>query len=153
MRILLVLAVLPLLAGSESRSTRPPRLEEKRFRLELEVPDQSGIYFTAWADGDGDSSDAIVPHDGSDGKVVRFIRWFVWLDGCTREASETVTPTSARTYDYAYRERPLKCPAGTSHDPGAPTPRDGKVKAFPVDARTPLTPERAWAKNWDTARN
>ena len=147
MRFLLVLLAVPLLAGSDSRPTKLPKLEEKRFRLELKVPDQAGIYFSAWAD-----SDAVIAHDGSNGKVVQFIRWFVWFDGCTWEASETITPTAADRYDYAYRERPISCPAGTSADPNAPTPRDGKVKVFPTDPKRPLTPFKAWAKDWDKSR-
>jgi hypothetical protein len=147
-RALLTLLVLPVLAGSESSPDRGLRPEVERFRLSLTVPRQAGIYFSAWAD-----RDAVIAHDGSNGKQVRFIRWFVWYDGCTWEASETLTPTARDKYDYAYRERPLSCPKGTSHDPGAPTPRDGKVTVHPVEPTTPLTPFTGWAKDWDKPRS
>ena len=153
MRALLVLCALPLLAGSDTRPTKPQKIETKKFRLELTVPDQHGIYFSAWADEHGDRTDAILAHDGSNGKTVQFIRWFVWFDGCTWEASETITPTSADSYTYAYRERPLSCPDGTSADPNAPTPRDGTVKVFPTSSKRPLSTFKAWAKGWDKPRS
>lgn len=147
MRSLLLLVVLPFLVAAESSPGRPQRAEVKRFRLELRVPEQPGIYFSAWAEGD-----AVIDHDGSNGKSVRFIRWFIWYDGCTWEASETITPTAADKYDYAYREVPLSCPAGTTHDPNAPTPRDGKVTVFPTDPNRPLSIFKSWAKGFDKPR-
>jgi hypothetical protein len=151
MRSLLALLVVPFLMGAENPG-HPQQTEIKRYRLELTVPDQAGIYFSAWSDANGKLTDAVISHDGSNGKQVVFIRWFVWYDGCTWEASETITPTAADRYDYAYRERPLSCPAGTSHDPNAATPRDGKVKVFPTKPDRPLSVFKSWAKGWDRPR-
>jgi hypothetical protein len=152
MRSLLLVLVVPFLLGAESNPNRPQRAEIKRYRLELTVPEQHGIYFSAWSDPNGKLTDAILDHDGSDGKTVTFIRWFVWYDGCTWEASETITPTAADKYDYKYRERAISCPAGLTSDPNAETPRDGKVKVFPTDPNRPLTVFKAWAKGWDKQR-
>lgn len=146
-RALLALLALPLLMAAESSPHPPPRVELKRFRLSLTVPPQHGIYFTAWADGD-----AIIDHDGSDGKQVKFVRWFIWYDGCTWEATETLTPTAPDKYDYAYRERILSCPRNTTGDPDAATPRDGKVVVHPTDPSRPLTVVSSWAKDWDKPR-
>ena len=151
MRSLAIVLVVPLLAGAESKPGRPIA-EQKRYKLVLTVPDQAGIYFSAWVDDNNKQTEAVLDHDGSNGKQVRFVRWFVWYDGCTWEASETITPTAADKYDYAYREVPLSCPDGTSHDPNAATPRDGKVVVFPTDPRRPLSVFKSWAKGWDKPR-
>jgi hypothetical protein len=150
MHRLLLLAIVPLLLAAETQP-RPRVAEVKRYRLELTVPYQSGIYFSAWAVGDK-LGDAILDHDGSNGRTVVFKRWFVWYDRCTWEATETITPTAADRYDYAYREAPIRCPEGAVADVDAATPRDGKVKVYPTDPSRKLTPLTAWADGWDQPR-
>lgn len=151
MRRLLLLVVLSLLAGSSSSRQVPTQREIRRYRLVLTVPEQAGIYFSAWAVGDK-LGEAVIGHDGSNGRAITFKRWFVWYDGCTWEATETIKPTAADRYDYAYRERPIRCPPGTSAHADAATPRDGKVKVFPTDPNRKLTPLTAWADGWDKPR-
>ena len=145
MRPLLLLLALPLLAGSSVE--RPPPSKEvtpKKFRLDLHVPDQGGIYFSAWG-----NDEVITDHDGSDGQVVKYRRHYVWSDGCTWEATETLTPKSADRYAYTYRETPLSCPKGSTAATGAVTPRDGHVTVHPIDTTKPNTPLTAWARGWE----
>lgn len=140
-RTAVLVLVLPALLAAESE--RPQRLEEKRYELKIHVPDQSGIYFSAWAKGD-----VITDHDGSDKRVVTYKRRFIWYDSCTWESTETLTPTAPDKYDYAYREVILSCPKGGGPN-GVITPRDGKVTVhkIPPDDR-PLTPLFAWIHDW-----
>ena len=146
-----LLLLTPFLLGST-----PPgghrAVEGKKFRFELRVPDQSGIYFTAWADDAGKRVDVIADHDGSDGKTVVYRRRLIWFDGCTWDASEKLVPTSADHYRYTYREVPVSCPPGASADTGAVTPRDGEVAVFPLQRDEPLTPQFAWVHGWDKPR-
>jgi hypothetical protein len=142
MRRAILLVLLPLLAGS-SEINRPNLTEQKRFRLELHVPDQSGIYFTAWGDGD-----VITDHDASDKRVVTYERRLIWYDDCEWVATEKLTPTAPDRYDYEYRETPVACPKGRQPN-GTTTPRDGKVTVHPADDNKPLTPLIAWARGWD----
>jgi|HubBroStandDraft_6_1064221.scaffolds.fasta_scaffold267997_2 hypothetical protein len=138
-----ILLALPLLAGSTSE--RPPReAGAKKFRLELHVPDQGGIYFSAW---DGDP--VIADHDASDGKTVTYRRRYVWGDRCTWEATETLVPTARDRYAYTYRERPQSCPTGAIADTEATTPRDGNVTVHPTNLTKPNTPLVAWARGWE----
>src|SRR6266513_2977603 len=109
-RALWLVSVVPLLLGASERA--PQRLEIRKYRLELHVPDQNGIYFTAWSDANGVIGDVISDHDGSDGKTVIYRRRLVWYDRCTWDASEKLTPTAPDHYKYEYRETPVSCPAG-----------------------------------------
>jgi len=141
-----LVAVLPLLAGSTiARPTPEP--PKKHFRLELHVPDQGGIYFSAW---DGDP--VITDHDAGDGQTVTYRRRYVWDDGCTWEATETLVPKTRERYDYTYRERPLACPKGATAETYATTPRDGSVTVHPTDLNKPNTPLLAWARGWEQRR-
>ncbi len=140
MRPLLLALLVPLLLGAESGRPRPPEI--KRFHLKRHAPQQSGIYFTAWADGD-----VVTDRDGSDGQTVVYRRRFVWYDGCTWESSETLKPTAKDRYDYRYREVPLECPKGTSPS-GITTPLDGHVTVHPANDDRPITPLIAWVKGW-----
>jgi hypothetical protein len=145
MRAVVLVVALPLLAGSSIE--RPPPSKEvtpKKFRLDLHVPDQGGIYFSAWG-----NDEVITDHDGSDGQVVKYRRKYVWSDGCTWEATETLTPKSADRYTYRYREAPLSCPKGATADTGATTPRDGTVSVHEIDSTKPNTPLTAWARGWE----
>ncbi|HEY1817529.1 MAG TPA: hypothetical protein VGG74_34555 [Kofleriaceae bacterium] len=146
MRTAWVVVALPLLAAStiDRPQSEPPA---KKFRLDLHVPDQGGIYFSAW-DGDPVISD----HDASDGRTVTYRRRYVWDDRCTWEATETLVPKARDRYDYSYRERPVSCPAGATAETFATTPRDGSVTVHPTDLAKPLTPLVAWARGWEHAR-
>src|ERR1043165_3467238 len=84
----------------------------RRFHLKRHVPDQAGIYFTAWADGD-----VVTDRDASDGQTVVYRRLLVWYDDCTWEASETLPPVAKDRYSYKYRETPVS--------PQAARPRSG----------------------------
>jgi hypothetical protein len=151
-RFTLLTLLTPLLLGSFESPGRAPRLELRRFRLELHVPDQPGLYFTAWSDDAGNRVDVITDHDGADGKTVVYRRRLIWFDGCTWDASEELVPTSADHYTYQYREAPVSCPSGTHADVGAVTPRDGDVTVRRLDHDAPLTPLFAWAHGWDRPR-
>jgi hypothetical protein len=144
-RFLFVLVV-PLLAGSTGTQRPSPELR-KKFRLDLHEEERGGIFFSAWGD-----EDVITDHDGSDGKVVKYKRRYIWFDGCTWEATETLKPTAADRYHYTYREAPLSCPKGKTADTGATTPRDGHVTVHPVDTDKPLTPLVAWTRGWEKPR-
>jgi hypothetical protein len=138
---MLVALALPLLAGSTIERPRP---ETQKFRLELHVPAQGGIYFSAW-----DGNPVISDHDASDGKTVTYRRRYMWGDGCTWEASETLVPQGRDRYAYSYRERPLSCPAGAVAETFATTPRDGDVAVHPTNLAKPNTPLLAWARGWE----
>lgn len=145
MPLLLVALVLPLLTDA---STPPPRVSRERgqrFRLDLHVPAQGGIYFSAWAD-----PEVITDHDGADRATVRYRRRYAWYDGCRWEATETLVPTAANRYEYTYREAPLSCPRGAIADTGATTPRDGHVTVHPTEPTKPITPLVAWMRGWRT---
>lgn len=144
MRPLLLVLVLPLLLAAETG--RPRIVDVRRFHLQLHAPKQSGLYFTAWADGD-----VVTDHDGSDGKTVVYRRRLVWYDDCTWESSETLTPIAADRYDYKYREAPIACPAGKSPN-ATTTPLDGEVTVHPAADNRPLTALFAWAKGWERTR-
>ena len=141
--LLLVFVALPLLTDA---SPQPPPTRPEggpRFRLDLHVPAQGGIYFSAWA-----APEVISGHDGSDGATVRYRRRYVWPDGCRWQATETLVPTSAERYEYTYREAPLSCPRGAVADTGATTPRDGFVTVHPTEPSKRITPLLAWMRGW-----
>jgi hypothetical protein len=141
-RSALIALALPLLAGSTIDRPRPETTE--KFQLELHVPDQGGIYFSAW-----DGKPVIAGHDASDGKTVTYQRRYVWGDGCTWEATETLVPQTRDRYAYSYRERPLSCPSGATAETFATTPRDGTVTVHPTKLAKPITPLLAWARGWE----
>jgi len=145
-QLVVVLLALPLLAFTNTPP--PPRSEPaRRFRLELHVPPQGGIYFSAWGD-----PEVIADHDGSDGATVRYRRRYYWYDGCEWEATETLVPAAAARYRYTYREAPASCPPGALPQIGATTPRDGFVTVRPVPPGRPVTPLVAWTQGWETPR-
>jgi len=141
---LLLVLLTPLLLAAESERTRDPEI--RRFHLKLHAPEQGGIYFTAWANGD-----VVADRDASDGQIVVYRRRYVWYDGCTWEASETLKPLERDRYDYKYREVPIECPKGKAPS-GGTTPRDGYVTVHPANDDRPLTPLIAWTKGWERAR-
>ena len=145
--LLIVVLALPLL--QDASLPPPPDLPEggPRFRLELHVPAQGGIYFSAWA-----APEVISDHDGSDQAIVTYRRRYVWTDGCRWEATETLVPTDADRYEYTYREAPLSCPRGAVADTGATTPRDGHVTVHPAEPRKRVTPLVAWMRGWQRHR-
>ena len=146
MRRFALVALLPLLAGSVApvhTPTKPKKDETKRFRLELLVDKgQPGTFFTAWADGD-----AIADHDGSDGKTVTYHRHFYWSDGCRWESTERIIPTSAKRYEYSYREGAVSCPKGKTADPNVT--RSGHIDVHVVETDEAVTPLDAWAAGWE----
>lgn len=146
--LLIVVLVLPLLTEG-STPPPPPRRPESgpRFRLDLHVPPQGGIYFSAWAD-----PEVISDHDGSDGATVQYRRRYLWSDGCRWEATETLVPTAANRYEYTYREAPLSCPRGAAAHTWATTPRDGHVTVHPAEPARRVTPLVAWMRGWRTRR-
>src|SRR5712671_4788733 len=93
MRPLLCLLLLSALMGAGAGKAKPEVI--KKFRLVLHAPEQGGIYFTAWGNGD-----VIAGKDGSDGKPVVYLRRYMWGDGCEWVATETLTPVDAKHYKY-----------------------------------------------------
>jgi hypothetical protein len=144
MRRWLAVLVVPWLLGAE---WHPPREVEqtRRVRLTREITAGAGsVIFTAWAD-----DEVIAGKDASDGQVVTYHRRYVWLDRCTWDAAETLTPRDATHYTYAYREAPLACPEGAQASVGVESPLDGVVTVHPMTGERPLTPLVAWARGWE----
>jgi hypothetical protein len=139
MRRLWMLVLLSVLMGADAGKVKPELV--RRFRLQLHVPDQGGIYFSAW-----DGNDVIRASDASDGKVVVYRRRYHWMDHCNWVATETLTPINARKYKYTYRETPVSCAAGATASTNATTPRDGTVTVHPISDNKPLTPLDAWSR-------
>jgi hypothetical protein len=149
MRSLLPVLLVPLLLGTAGANPKAPEKAPaaKRFLLKLQVPVQSGIYHSAWADGD-----VVTDHDGSDGRTIVYFRKYNWYDGCTWEASETLKPIAKDKYDYQYREVPIECPKDRAPDLNSVTPRDGVATVHPVADDRPLTPKGGWSKDWRRVR-
>ncbi|HEX4421932.1 MAG TPA: hypothetical protein VH165_28665 [Kofleriaceae bacterium] len=146
--------VVPLLLasqafGSQAHPSRPDP-ETGKFRLALEITGGSrgGTFFSAWTD----NQDVITDKDASDQQTVTYHRRYIWLEGCTWDASETLTPIDATHYTYQYRENPVSCPDGARAAVEAVTPRDGKVTVHPTADSRPLTPLVAWTPGWDKPR-
>jgi hypothetical protein len=90
------------------------------FRLALETRSSPVCYYgSAWNDGD-----VFLTHDASDGRVVTLTSRYDFVDGCTWEATETLTP-SGDGYRYRYSERFVACRAGAR--PAAACARTGTV--------------------------
>ena len=101
-----------------------PAATPQSYRLVLDADvDPPCVYGSAWNDGD-----VVMPHDASDGKTIRFTSRYDFADGCTWEATETLTPSESG-YDYAYVEHAVECKKG--HSPGLACPRTGHVTVVP----------------------
>ena len=70
----------------------------------------------------------VVNHDASDGATVVYRSDFEWLDGCTWQSVETLTP-DATGYAYAYDEHLVACPDGLEPN-GIASPMTGHVSAM-----------------------
>jgi hypothetical protein len=108
-----------------ARSPRAPRLSW----LELEVASEASCFYgSAWNDG------PVFVVRGDVASPLVFTRRFAWIDGCTWEATETLTPIGAGTYRYRYVEQPASC----SDSPYPACTREGIVTARPAaDASAP----------------
>jgi hypothetical protein len=144
----LAFVIVPLLLGADAHPGRPPQAETRRFHLKLHAPDHGGIYFSAWTD----HKDVVTDKDASDNQTVTYRRWYIWLDGCVWEATETLTPVDPTHYQYKYREAPQSCPDGANAATGATTPRDGDVTVHPATDDRPITPLTDWSAGWDKPR-
>jgi hypothetical protein len=120
---LLVGGVLAASVGSGPVSLAPS-VEAQSYRLVLDAEvDPPCSYGSAWNDGD-----VVMPHDASDGKTVTFTSRYDFRDGCTWEATETLTPSESG-YDYAYVEHIVECKKHAT--PGLACPRTGHVTVVP----------------------
>jgi hypothetical protein len=126
---------LMMLASAGAFWATRPHEHPHSFLLTLSSENSpSAIYFSAWNDGP-----VVATHDVSDGKTVVYRRNFNWVDGCTWQAVETLTPVGDRYY-YYYAEHFQGCPAG-QEPTGVPTPRGGYVSVTRLDGeRTPTPP-------------
>jgi hypothetical protein len=116
-------AVLAVSIGG-SPASLAPALGGQSYRLVLDTEsDPACVYGSAWNDGD-----VVLPHDASDGKVVRFTSRYDFKDGCTWEATETLTPSESG-YDYEYSEHAVECQRAKR--PGLACPRHGHVTVVP----------------------
>jgi hypothetical protein len=115
-----------LLTAMVASTCPPPGLPSSQsYRLVLETEsDSSCTYGSAWNDGD-----VVLPHDNRDGRTVTMTSRYDFVDGCTWEATEVLTPTPAG-YDYEYTEHPVECRPGATHD-GTACPRRGHVTVVP----------------------
>jgi hypothetical protein len=119
---LLAGGVLAVAVGGSPASLAPAM--GASYRLVLDAPsDPPCVYGSAWNDGD-----VLMSHDASDGKVVRFTSRYNFQDGCTWEATETLTPSEGG-YDYEYREHIVECKRHTTQ--GLACPRSGHVTVVP----------------------
>lgn len=94
------------------------------YRLSLDtVSDPICYYGSAWNDGD-----VFLSHDASDGRPVTLTSRYEFQDGCTWEATETLTPNGSG-YSYDYSEHYVSCRPGAS--PGIACARHGSVTVTP----------------------
>ncbi len=120
---LLLGGVLAVSVGSSLTPLEPP-LGAQSYRLILDTEsDPACVYGSAWNDGD-----LIMPHDASDGKKVTLTSRYDFRDGCTWEATETLTPSEGG-YDYQYTEHAVECQR--DRRPGLACPRRGHVTVVP----------------------
>ena len=116
-------AVLAVSIGG-SPTSLAPALGGQSYRLVLDTEsDPACVYGSAWNDGD-----VVMPHDASDGKTVAFTSRYDFQDGCTWEATETLTPSESG-YDYEYVEHIVECKKDST--PGLACPRKGHVTVVP----------------------
>lgn len=107
------------------------------YRLTLDAPsDPACFYATVFEEG----RFVMMIHDGSDGRPVHFSRQYEWMDGCTWEASEALSPHGAALYSYLYQERVVACPPGAT--PARACPRGGvvTVESVELDREQPKLP-------------
>jgi hypothetical protein len=120
---LLAGGVLAASVGGSLVSLEPAATPQSyRLVLDAEVHPPC-VYGSAWADGD-----VVMPHDNSDGKTIRFTSRYDFQDGCTWEATETLTPSESG-YDYDYKEHIVECKKHVT--PGLACPRTGHVMVVP----------------------
>jgi hypothetical protein len=94
------------------------------YRLVLETTsDPQCVYGSAWNGGD-----VVLSHDASDGRTVTLTSRYDFADGCTWEATETLTPSESG-YDYEYAEHIVECKKDAT--PGLACPRKGHVTVVP----------------------
>jgi hypothetical protein len=94
------------------------------YRLRLDTTSNPVCYYdSAWNDGD-----VYLSHDAGDGRTVTLTSRYDFRDGCTWEATETLTPRG-RDYAYAYSERLISCRPGKRH--GRACARHGTVSVTP----------------------
>jgi len=105
-------------------STPCPSTNASAYRLVLDTEsDPACVYGSAWNDGD-----VVLPNDASDGRTVSMTSRYDFEDGCTWEATETLTPTESG-YDYEYSEHIIECKRDAT--PGLACPRRGHVTVVP----------------------
>jgi len=120
---LLLGGVLAASVGGSPASLEPAAAPQS-YRLVLDADvDPPCVYGSAWNDGD-----VIMPHDASDGKTIRFTSRYDFQDGCTWEATETLTPSEGG-YDYEYKEHIVECKKHATQ--GLACPRTGHVTVVP----------------------
>jgi hypothetical protein len=121
---LVVGGLLAVTVGGAPVSLEPSSVSGQSYRLVLDAEvDPPCSYGSAWNDGD-----VVMPHDASDGKVVTFTSRYDFRDGCTWEATETLTPSEGG-YDYQYVEHIVECKKHAT--PGLACPRSGHVTVVP----------------------
>jgi hypothetical protein len=121
---LLVGGLLAVSIGGTPTSLEPASGSAQSYRLVLDTEsDAACVYGSAWNDGD-----VTLPHDASDGKTVTFTSRYDFQDGCTWEATETLTPSESG-YDYEYAEHIVECKKDAT--PGLACPRHGHVTVVP----------------------
>jgi hypothetical protein len=121
---LLVGGLLAATVGGSPVSLAPTATNAQSYRLVLDADvDPPCVYGSAWNDGD-----VVMPHDASDGKTVTFTSRYDFQDGCTWEATETLTP-SETGYEYDYAEHIVECKRDAT--PGLACPRKGHITVVP----------------------
>jgi hypothetical protein len=117
-------------ALAASVGTAPTSLEPavagQSYRLVLDTDAESNpacVFGSAWNDGD-----VVLPHDASDGRTVTLTSRYDFIDGCTWEATETLTPADGG-YAYAYKEHIVECRKSARQ--GLACERTGHVTVVP----------------------
>jgi hypothetical protein len=107
-----------------SAPTRAIDATPTAYRLSLDTASDPICYYgSAWNDGD-----VFLSHDASDGRTVTLTSRYDFQDGCTWEATETLTPNGGG-YSYEYSEHYVSCRPGAS--PGIACARHGAVTVTP----------------------
>jgi hypothetical protein len=103
----------------------------KSYVLSLQADRRTdAIYFTAF-----DNADQVVV-DHID-QPITFRRNFTWMDGCTWQAVEELTP-ARDGFTYHYAEHPEACPNGEKPD-GSPSVVTGHITVNELDHLEPAT--------------
>ena len=122
-------AVLRASIGGARRPRSRRRSVAQSYRLVLDTEsDPACVYGSAWNDGD-----VVMLARCQRRQIVRFTSRYDFKDGCTWEATETLTPSESG-YDYEYSEHAVECQRAKRAGAGVPAARARHGRSEPVAA-------------------